>query len=80
MTEIIRRMKVFLTRLQEEKKIVHRDLATRNIMVDKNGDWYVIDFGKAKKIEIGDESTVMSEKADFAMAESSIRQLFAKIY
>ncbi len=80
MAEVLRKMKVFLTKLQEEKKIVHRDLATRNIMVDKNGTWYVIDFGKAKKIEIGDDSTVMSEQADFAMAESSIRQLFAKIY
>jgi tRNA A-37 threonylcarbamoyl transferase component Bud32 len=79
MYDIIRKMNAFLSVLHSDKKIVHRDLATRNIMIDTNGDWYVIDFGKAKRIELGDSTTDLSEKSDFVSAESSIRKLFLSI-
>ena len=79
MDDILRRMKNFITRMHTDKKLVHRDLTARNIMVDKEGNWYVIDFGRARPIEIGDNSTDMSEASDFPTAESSIRTLFAKI-
>jgi tRNA A-37 threonylcarbamoyl transferase component Bud32 len=80
MKEVLRRMKLFIERMHEEIKIVHRDFATRNIMVDRQGNWYVIDFGKAKRIEIGDTSTDMSQATDFPSAENAIRKLFAVIY
>lgn len=79
MKEVLRRMKKFVEKMHEEMKLVHRDFATRNIMIDKNGTWYVIDFGKAKRIEIGDTSTDMSQATDFPSAENAIRKLFAAI-
>ncbi len=79
MKDVIRRMKLFIQKLHEEMKIVHRDLATRNIMISNTGEWYVIDFGKAKRIEIGDSSTEMSEATDSPSAENAIRKLFAAI-
>lgn len=78
--DVVKNMKDFITKMHEEKKIVHRDLAPRNIMVDRNGVWYVIDFGKSKKIEIGDSSTELSQQSDFASAENAIRVLFSKMY
>lgn len=81
MSTVIRKMKAFVLKMHESMKIVHRDLATRNIMIDSDGNWYVIDFGKAKRIELGDESkTRMSEQSDLASAEGAIRNLFTKIY
>lgn len=79
MHDVLRRMRAYITKMHSEKKIVHRDLTARNIMVDRNGDWYVIDFGRAKRIEIGDSSTDMSEDSDAPTAEGAIRALFAKI-
>ena len=79
MKDVLRRMKNFISKMHSEKKLVHRDLTARNIMVDKNGKWYVIDFGRAKQIEIGDPSTEVSENADYGSAEGAIRALFAKI-
>jgi serine/threonine protein kinase len=79
MNDVLKRMKNFITSMHNDKKIVHRDLTARNIMVDRKGDWYVIDFGRAKRIEIGDDSTNMSEEADAPTAEGAIRALFAKI-
>lgn len=79
MKDVLRRMKLFIEKLHTEMKIVHRDLATRNIMVSNTDDWYVIDFGKAKRIEIGDSSTEMSQATDFPSAENAIRKLFAAL-
>lgn len=79
MKDVLSRMRNFILEMHKEKKIVHRDLTARNIMVDRNGNWYVIDFGRAKRIEIGDSSTERSEEADVPTAEGAIRALFAKI-
>jgi tRNA A-37 threonylcarbamoyl transferase component Bud32 len=79
MNDVLADMRKFIKVMHEEKKIVHRDLTARNIMVDKNGNWFVIDFGRAKRIEIGDESTAVSEDADVPTAEGAIRALFKKI-
>ncbi len=79
MLEVIGKMKKFIIQMHKEKKIVHRDLTPRNIMVDRKGNWYVIDFGKGKRIEIGDDSTEGSERTDVSTVENSIRQLYAAI-
>lgn len=79
MSDVLLRMRNFILHMHKEKKLVHRDLTARNIMVDRKGDWYIIDFGRAKRIEIGDSSTDLSENADVPTAESAIRGLFAKL-
>lgn len=46
------RLETYIRELHSKKKISHRDLFARNIMVENNGDSvYVIDFGRARKIE-----------------------------
>jgi tRNA A-37 threonylcarbamoyl transferase component Bud32 len=77
--DVVNRFREFISAIHLEKKLVHRDLSPRNIMVDREGNWYVIDFGRAKRIEIGDDSTDLSEKSDMAGVENAIRQLYAKI-
>jgi tRNA A-37 threonylcarbamoyl transferase component Bud32 len=77
--DVIRRMKNFIKEMHAQKKIVHRDLSPRNIMVDRGGNWYVIDYGRARRIEIGDDTTDVSESSDIAGAENAIRQLYAKL-
>jgi tRNA A-37 threonylcarbamoyl transferase component Bud32 len=79
MQEVLKKMRNFITKMHTEKKLVHRDLTARNIMIDRDGNWYVIDFGRARPIEIGDDSTDMSEASDVPTAEGAIRALFAKI-
>ncbi len=79
MNDVLRRMRNFITTMHKEKRLVHRDLTARNIMVDREGNWYVIDFGRARPIEIGDDSTDLSEASDVPTAEGAIRALFAKI-
>jgi tRNA A-37 threonylcarbamoyl transferase component Bud32 len=79
MKEVIRRYKAFVVAMHEEKKLVHRDITPRNMMVDEEGNWYLIDFGRAKKIEIGDDSTDRFEGVDIASVESAVRELYAKI-
>jgi tRNA A-37 threonylcarbamoyl transferase component Bud32 len=77
--DVIRRMKNFIKEMHAQKKMVHRDLSPRNIMVDRGGNWYVIDYGRARRIEIGDDTTDVSESSDIAGAENAIRQLYAKL-
>ncbi len=79
MKDVLSRIRNFILQMHKEKKLVHRDLTARNIMVDRDGNWYVIDFGRAKRIEIGDSSTDLSENSDVPTAEGAIRALFAKI-
>lgn len=77
--DVVARMRGFVDRMHKEKKIVHRDFSPRNIMVDRSGNWYVIDFGRARRIEIGDSSTDFAEETDMASAENAVRECFKKL-
>lgn len=45
----------FVTRLYDEHGLTHNDLFTRNLMLDDRGRLFVIDFGKAKEKELGND-------------------------
>lgn len=72
--EFVRKMHV--------RGFVHHDLNMRNIMVDENLKWYVIDFGRAKKLEIGEKENEIFDAltgADFGQVESAIKTFFSKV-
>lgn len=61
-----------------EAGVTHGDLFKRNIMLDREGRVFVIDFGKAKTIEFkGDREDAM--KSDKYVAEQALREFFAKL-
>lgn len=39
-----------------EKKIVHRDLKTENILIDEDGYIKIIDYGVARKLEADEDA------------------------
>lgn len=55
--------------------ITHNDLHKRNIMLDMNGNVFVIDFGRAKKDQ-GQELTHMLQESDRTLAEAEIYDFF----
>lgn len=77
--DVVGRYRNYVKALHSDAKKVHRDLTPRNLMVDKDGNWFVIDFGRAKNIEIGDDSTDLSEASDIPTVENAVRSLFKAI-
>jgi len=64
----------YIKALHTDFRVTHGDLFLRNIMVDGEGNFYIIDFGKAKVEQIGedhesrrsvDEATLTSEIGKF---------------
>lgn len=78
--EVLRKFKLFVEKMHSERKIVHHDLDERNIMIDENLNWFVIDFGRAKRLEIGgDDIHQTQQDVDTAQVESSIKTFFKKL-
>lgn len=59
-------------------KITHNDLFKRNIMVDRAGNFYIIDFGKAKEEEVGEDHEIF-RTSDIARLTSEIRSFFERV-
>jgi len=68
----------YVTSLHDTCKITHGDLFQRNIMVDEEGKFYIIDFGKAKREEIGEDHEGR-RKIDIATLTSEIGVFFNAI-
>ncbi len=67
----------FITAMHEAG-LTHCDLYKRNIMMDHEGRFFVIDFGKAKKIDFpGDREE--ERKSDLYNAKQTIRDFFSQI-
>lgn len=67
----------FIQRMHE-LEITHNDIRLRNIMLDHDGNFYLIDFGKAQQDE---ESTMrdMHQESDFAALKQELRYFFEEI-
>ena len=76
--DVILRIKNFLEQMYIVKKIVHKDVHPGNIMIDTEGNWYVIDFGLSREREFGDESQELHAD-DIKHLKETIEELYAKI-
>jgi len=68
----------YIRALHDNFGITHNDLFQRNIMVDTDGRFYIVDFGKAKQQEIGDDHEQF-RNSDIALITSEIRHFFQSI-
>ena len=73
-----RSLLAYVTALHDTFKITHGDLFQRNIMVDQEGKFYVIDYGKARREEIGEDHEGR-RKTDIATLTSEIGVFFNAI-
>lgn len=58
--------------------VVHCDLYKRNLMLDRAGNLFVIDFGKGKRLNFPDERED-ERKSDLYNAKQSIQDFFAEL-
>jgi len=68
----------YVKTLHSEHKIIHNDIALRNIMIDKEGFLYLIDFGKSRKEEFGESFDIL-KNSDIAKVKSELTMFFASI-
>jgi|GEM_PF-2329390 len=64
--------------LLHERGITHNDIRLRNMMFDHDGNWFVIDYGKAKRDE-KQEVHEMHRESDLAALRSELHTFFAEI-
>jgi tRNA A-37 threonylcarbamoyl transferase component Bud32 len=68
----------YIKALHEDFKVTHGDLFLRNIMMDEGGNFYVIDFGKAKVEQIGEDHE-SRRSVDVATLTSEIGKFFKEL-
>lgn len=68
----------YIKAMHKKFNITHRDLAKRNVMVDKQGNFYIIDFGKAKRQEIGEDHETF-RNSDIARLSAEVRDFFKRV-
>jgi len=68
----------YIKALHENFKITHGDLFLRNIMMDTEGKLYVIDFGKAKIEQVGEDHEAR-RRTDVATITSEIGLFFESL-
>jgi tRNA A-37 threonylcarbamoyl transferase component Bud32 len=76
--QVKKNLLAYITELHKKFNITHGDLFRRNIMVDPEGNFYVIDFGKAKHEQIGEDHEER-RKTDIATLTSEIGLFFKAI-
>ena len=76
---VVADLRAFVERMHKEGGITHNDLFDRNLMLDRDGTVFVIDFGKAAQYESNAPMRDIEEQRDLAVAENSVRSFFAKI-
>jgi tRNA A-37 threonylcarbamoyl transferase component Bud32 len=76
--ETLERLTKYIKSLHQTFKITHGDLFLRNLMLDKAGNFFVIDFGKSEVEEIGQDHE-MRRNSDMALLRSEITKFFSSI-
>lgn len=66
----------FINRLYSEYGLTHNDLFARNLMLDDRGRLFVIDFGKAKEKELGNDWD-REHARDVVCIKESLKKFFA---
>ena len=64
--------------LMHERGITHNDIRLRNLMFDHAGNWFVIDYGKARRDE-KQEVHEMHRESDLAALRSELHTFFTEI-
>lgn len=77
-TQVKAQLLEYIKALHENFKITHGDLFLRNIMMDNQGNLYIIDFGKAKVEQIGEDHE-SRRSVDVATITSEISKFFEKL-
>ncbi len=68
----------YVKEMHDKFKITHGDLEVINIMLGKDGNFYVIDFGRSKYEEIGEDHELYRD-FDIKTVKSAITEFFTKI-
>lgn len=68
----------YIQALHANFKVTHGDLFLRNIMVDDKANFYIIDFGKAKIEQIGEDHE-SRRKVDVATLTSEVGKFFQEL-
>lgn len=76
--EIEKRFIKYMKSVHDTFKITHGDLFLRNLMLDREGNFFVIDFGKSEVEEIGEDHEIR-RNSDMAILRSELRQFFKEI-
>lgn len=75
---VLNNLVCYVKEMHNKFKITHGDLEVINIMLGNDGDFYVIDFGKSKYEEIGEDHELYRDN-DIKKLKSAIEEFFAKI-
>ena len=68
----------YIKAMHEEFKVTHGDLFLRNIMLDDDGNFYIIDFGKAKVEQVGEDHE-SRRSVDVATITSEVGKFFQEL-
>ena len=78
-TQVLQEVTDFVHAMHTEKGITHGDLFRRNIMLDRTGALFIIDFGKAKRHESDTNTRDMAREKDIACVNSEVQSFFKGI-
>ena len=72
-------LSTFTEKMHSIHDVTHGDLHKRNIMLDRKGDLFIIDFGKARQHEADNALREMQRGKDFASLKSAVGSFFGRI-
>lgn len=74
--DVLKRLVNYVKTMHQEFKITHNDLARRNIMLDNNGNFFIIDLGKSKYEDFGEDHE-MYRNHDIKTLVTEVKEFFA---